>query len=141
MVKAIPYLLVKNGKEAIKAYEELFGAKLIHHEPFSPEIGKEFGFPDDFNYDNSTMHARLEIDGALIYLADNFMRLPGSGNVEVTLDLDSKDQMDTIYNKAKEKGYNIKMELQQTFWGAWFARFEDSDGVGWQLNYQSEQST
>jgi len=139
MVKAIPYLLVKNGKKAIKVYEELFGAKLISHEPFSPEIGKEFGFLDDFDYDNSTMHAKLEIDGAQIYLADNFMGLPGSGNVEITLDLDSKEQMDKIYNKAKEKGYKIKMELQQTFWGAWFARFEDTYGVGWQLNYQSEQ--
>ncbi|MFX0019610.1 MAG: VOC family protein [Promethearchaeota archaeon] len=139
MVKAIPYLLVKNGKEAIKVYEDLFGAKLTSHESFSPEIGKEFGFPDDFDYDNSTMHAKLEIDGAEIYLADNFMRYPGSGNVEVTLDLDSEEQMNTIYNKVKEKGYKIKMELQKTFWGAWFARFEDSDGVGWQLNYQSEK--
>ncbi|MFX0140515.1 MAG: VOC family protein, partial [Candidatus Hodarchaeota archaeon] len=130
MVKAIPYLLVRNGKEAIKVYEELFGAKLISHEPFSLEIGKEFGFPDEFDYDNSTMHAKLEIEGAQIYLADNFMGYSGSGNVEITLDLDSKEQMDTIYNKVKEKGYKIKMELQQTFWGAWFARFEDLDGIG-----------
>ncbi|MFX0082716.1 MAG: VOC family protein [Candidatus Hodarchaeota archaeon] len=53
----------------------------------------------------------------------------------VYLDLDSKDQIDKIYNKVKEKGYKILMELEKTFWGAYFARFEDPEGIGWQLNY------
>lgn len=76
MTKAIPYLLVKNGKKAIELYENLFRAKLIEHQPFNKEIGKEFGLPEDFDYENSTMHAKLDIDGALIYLADNMMGLP-----------------------------------------------------------------
>ena len=139
MTKAIPYLLVKNGKKAIDLYENLFGAKLIEHQPFNKEIGKEFGLPEDFNYDNSTMHAKLDIDGALIYLADNMMGLPSPGNVEITLDLEQKDQIDSIYNQVKEKSFKITMELEKTFWGAWFARFVDSEGIGWQLNYTENQ--
>jgi PhnB protein len=141
MVKAIPYLLVKNGKKAIEIYKELFDAKVIEHQPFSTEVGKEFGMPDDFDYENSTMHAKLDISGALIYLADNVtQRGKAPGIVEITLDLETKEQIDKIYNKAKEKGYSILMELEKTFWGAYFARFEDPEGIGWQLNYsESEQ--
>lgn len=140
MVKAIPYLLVKDSKKAIEIYKDLFEAKLIEHQPFSMEVGKEFGMPDDFDYENSTMHAKLEISGAEIYLADNVMqRGTAPGIVEITLDLDTKKQIDKIYNKVKEKGYPILMELEKTFWGAYFARFEDPEGIGWQLNYNENE--
>ena len=140
MTKAIPYLLVKNGKKAIEIYKELFDAELTEHQPFSKEVGKEFGMPDNFDYENSTMHAKLNINGAEVYLADNVMqRGTAPGIVEITLDLDSKEQLDKIYNKAKEKGYPILMELEKMFWGAWFARFQDPEGIGWQLNYTENQ--
>ncbi|MFW9950028.1 MAG: VOC family protein [Candidatus Thorarchaeota archaeon] len=136
MVKSNPFLLVKNGKVAVELYKELFGAKLISHMPFTKEMSKEFGFPKDFDYENSTMHAVLDIEGAEIMLADNTGGVLGGGNVEIVLHLDNKKQLEKIYNKAKEKKFKIKMELQQTFWGAWYARFEDLEGVGWQLNFQ-----
>ncbi|KKK46392.1 hypothetical protein LCGC14_1197860 [marine sediment metagenome] len=141
MARAIPYLLVKNGRKTIELYENMFDAKLISHQPFTKEMGQKFGFPDDFDYENSTIHAVLEIHGATIYLADNAMGpgFNGSGNVEITLDLDSKELTEKIYEKAKKNGSEIKMELQQAFWGAWFARFEDSEGIGWQLNYSEEK--
>ena len=138
MVLAIPYLIVKNGKESIKLYEELFGAKIIDHMPFTKEMGTQFGLPNDFDYDNSTLHAELEINSAKIMLTDNMAGEIGGGNVEVMLQLDSKDQIDTIYSIAKKKGFKIKMELEKTFWGAYFTRFEDSDGIGWQLNFQED---
>ncbi len=138
MVQAIPYLIVKNGKESIKLYKDLFGAKIIEEMPFTKEMGKQFGLPDDFDYENSTLHAELEINGGKIMLTDNMAGETGGGNVEVMLQLESKKQIDTIYSKAKKKGFKIKMELEKTFWGAYFARFEDSDGIGWQLNFQED---
>jgi PhnB protein len=141
MVKAIPYLLVENGKKAIKLYEDLFEAKVVSHQPFTKEIGKEFGMPDDFDYKNSTMHAELEIGGAEVYLSDNPMGRGSktSSNVEIVLDLESKAQIEKIYNKAKELDCKIGMELQQTFWGAHYARFEDPIGIGWQLNFRESE--
>jgi PhnB protein len=130
--------MVKNGKAAIELYKELFGAKLIDHMPFTEKMGSQFGFPKDFNYANSTMHAVIDIGGAEIMMADNHSGAPGGGNVEIVLHLDSKKQIETIYNKVKVKKFKIKMELQQTFWGGWYARFEDSEGVGWQLNFQEQ---
>ncbi|MHA2125709.1 MAG: VOC family protein [Promethearchaeota archaeon] len=141
MVKIIPYLLVKNGKEAIDLYKKLFNAEVIDHQPFSKEVGGEFGFPDDFDYESSTMHAELGIGGAEIYLSDNPTDRGSDigSNVEIVLDLESKDQIEAIYNKAKEIGCEIGMELQKMFWGSYYARIKDPLGIGWQLNFRESE--
>jgi PhnB protein len=135
MVTINPYLLVSNGKKAIELYKDLFGAKQVDHMPFQKEIGAQFGFPEDFDYENSTMHAELDIGGAMIMLSDNPMNKKESGNVQILVNLDSKKDLDKIYNKVKEKKFEILMDLQKTSWGSWFLVFEDSFGVGWQLNF------
>ena len=138
MVKTIPYLLVKNGKEAIKLYEDLFNAKLVEHQPFSKDVGAQFGFPNDFDYENSTMHAVIDIEGATIMLSDNPMGKTGSGNVQVLITLDSKEKIEKIYEKVQKYKFTIIMPLEKRFWGSWYTMFEDSDGVGWQLNFSEE---
>ncbi len=139
MVTITPYLLVNNGKKAIDLYKDLFGAKQVDHMPFSKEIGAQFGFPDDFDYDNSTLHAELDIRGAVIMLSDNPMNKIGSGKVQVLIILDSKKDLDEIYEKVKEKEFEILMDLQKTFLGSWFLVFEDSEGIGWQLAFKEEE--
>jgi PhnB protein len=135
MVKINPYLMVSNGKSAIELYKDLFGAKQVDHMPFQKEAGAYFGFPEDFDYENSTMHAELDIGGATIMLSDNPMNKNRSGNVQILVNLDSKKDLDKIYEKVKEKGFEILMDLQKPSWGSWFLVFEDSYGIGWQLNF------
>ncbi|MHA2260660.1 MAG: VOC family protein [Promethearchaeota archaeon] len=60
-------------------------------------------------------------------------------NVEIVLDLESKDQIEAIYNKAKEIGCEIGMELQKMFWGSYYARIKDPLGIGWQLNFRESE--
>jgi PhnB protein len=134
-----PYLMVDNGKEAIELYKELFGARLMDHTPFSEEAGASFGFPDDFDYKNSTMHAVLDIKGAVVMLSDNAMRKPGSGNVQVLITLNSKKELDKIHEKVQKMKFAVIMPLSKTSWGSWFLMFEDSYGVGWQINYSENQ--
>ncbi|MBD3338534.1 MAG: hypothetical protein GF353_05475 [Candidatus Lokiarchaeota archaeon] len=140
MVKTIPYLKVKNANKSINFYKKLFNAELIDHVPYSEEVGKEFGLPSDFDYENSTMHSVLHILGAPIYMADEVLEPleNAKGKVEILLDLDNKEQIEEIYQKAKELGCSITMELEQMFWGAHFASFEDPDGIKWQLHFQAE---
>ncbi|MBY9012966.1 MAG: glyoxalase/bleomycin resistance/extradiol dioxygenase family protein [Candidatus Lokiarchaeota archaeon] len=133
MVKINPYLMVKNGKEAIELYKDLFGAKLMDHLPFAKESAEYFGFPDDFDYDNSTMHAVLDIGGAMVMLSDNPMGKQGSGNVQVLITYDTKEELKKINEKVLEKKFTIIMPLEKTFW------FEDSNGIGWLLAYSEEQ--
>lgn len=47
MVKIVPYLMLRNGMEAIEYYKNLFEAKLKSHQPFNEDVGKQFGFDDD----------------------------------------------------------------------------------------------
>lgn len=83
------------------------------------------------------MHASIDIDGALIYLSDGASQ--GGGVVEIVLDYESKEQMEEVWAKVKKAGYEIKMELEQQFWGAIYGRFIYAVGVGWQLNHNLPQ--
>ncbi len=132
-MKIVPYITVPDARKTIEVYKDLFGATLVDHMPFTKEVGQGFGFPDDFDYENSTMHASIDIDGALIYLSDGADQ--GGGVVEIVLDYESKEQMEEVWTKVKKAGYEIKMELEPQFWGAIYGRFVDTDGVGWQLNH------
>ena len=104
MSKINPYLMVKNGKKAIEIYKDVFGAKVVEQMPFSKEMGGEsFGFPDDFDYENSTMHAVLDIKGANIMMSDNPMGKSGSGNVQVLITVDSKEEIEKINEIVQKK--------------------------------------
>ena len=126
-----------DARKTIEVYRDLFGATIVDYMPFTKEVGQGFGFPDDFDYENSTMHASIDIDGALIYLSDGAGQV--GGVVEIVLDYESREQMEEVWSKVKKAGYEIKMELEPQFWGAIYGRFIDADGVGWQLNHNLPQ--
>ncbi len=63
MVKIVPYITVPDAKKSIEVYRGLFGATLVEHMPFTKEVGQGFGFLEDFDYENSTMHASIDISG------------------------------------------------------------------------------
>lgn len=105
MSKINPYLFVKNGKQLIKLYKELFGAILLQRLPFEREMGVNMGFPEDYNYENSTMHAELDIDGAKVMLSENTMGKTGSGNVMIDIEVDSKEKIDEIDEKLKKRNF------------------------------------
>jgi PhnB protein len=48
--------------------------------------------------------------------------------------MDSLDEAKRVYAALSEGG-TIEMELQKTFWGAYFASFTDQFGIGWMINY------
>jgi PhnB protein len=148
MTETVPYLIIKGGAmKAIKLYKSVFGAKIISHMPYDKKMGKEFGLPEDFDYENSTMHAHIEIDGAPIYLADDTAgfgdeKAPrrGYGRVEIMLGINSKKRFDEIWEKvSKRRGFKILLPAQKTFWGSWYCRFIDSKKIGWQINYEIPQ--
>jgi PhnB protein len=139
-MKLIPYLLPINAKKAISYYEKLFNAKLIDHEKFNPKMGKQFGFAEDFDYENSTMHATIEINGSTVYLADSNKPKVRARNTEIVLELESEDEINTFYKNAIKYDCEILMPLEKTFWGAFYTRFVDKFGIGWQLNYTIDQT-
>ena len=139
MTNINPYLTLNNAKEAIEFYKKVFDAKLKDHNPYTEEMGKGMGLPADFDYANSTMHAEISIDGCAVMLADNTGKPIESSNIDIMIAPNSLKQMETYYNNAKKYGAEIKMPLEKQFWGAYFARFKDPFGVGWQMNFTPPQ--
>mgnify|MGYP003937350831 CR=1 FL=1 len=134
LVNIIPYLLISNGKEAISLYKSIFDAKLLNHQSFTADIAKEMGFNEEYNLENSTMHAVLEIGNQKIYLADNNQKTNDYGHVEITLEVDTETQIKYFYNNLIKNDSKALAELTHFDWG-WYARVKDKFGVVWQLNY------
>ena len=135
MTQIIPFILAENAKLCIELYQDLFGAELVSRSPFDVEVGHQFNFPDDFDYENSTMHAEVRIFGQSVYLADSLGQTSEKPNVEIVIDFDSEDEIRRIYARAQELGCKVTMPLDQMFWGALYCRIIDPYGIRWQLNY------
>lgn len=135
-----PYIMVKNANEALAFYQKVFGAEVIEHNKYEKSIGEQAGFPDDFDYENSTMHVGFRIGGHALYMADDVQNnLQDRGRVDVMYEPSTREEIEVVYKRALDEGAEVDQELQETFWGAVFARFHDPFGVTWQLNYQIPQ--
>lgn len=135
MVNIVPYLNFPNAKKAIELYQKIFDAKIVSHQPFTKEMSQG-RFKDDYDFSQSTMHAELNILGQKLYLADSLSTLSPKGMIDILIEPDSEEQTKLIFDKAKELGSKINMNLEKTFWGAYYANFRDPLGITWQLNYQ-----
>jgi uncharacterized glyoxalase superfamily protein PhnB len=137
MVKVIPAVSVPRAIDTIELYKELFDAKLVTRMPFNPEMGANFGLPEDFDYENSTMHAELDLgNGAFIYIDDRLSNQDvANAAVQVFVEVDSKDAIEAIWQKVQDKCFKVVMPLDKMFWGAWYMGFVDSDGTMWQVGF------
>lgn len=138
MTKIYPYIFTKNAKATIEVYKDVFGAKLVDWMPYSKEMKPPFELPKDFDYANSTLHAVVDILGVTFAMGDSHGNPPCKGNVDIVIELDSKDEIERIVKKAKSRGFKFGMELQKTFWGGLYASFNDDAEIGWQLNFQED---
>lgn len=135
-MKTIPYLMMDgNCEQAIKFYQETLDAKLMtimRYKDAKLMGGADFDEKDALK----VMHCSLEFAGNTIYMSDALQihDRPKPGNIEITLEFESyEDQVDT-YNRLSERGQVI-MPLQDTFWGASFAKIIDKFGIPWSLNF------
>ena len=48
---------------------------------------------------------------------------------------ESKEQCDALFAKLSDGG-EVKMPLQETFWGAYFGMCRDRFDINWMINYE-----
>jgi uncharacterized glyoxalase superfamily protein PhnB len=120
--KLIPHITCRNANEAVEFYQKAFGAKSlgVHQGP-----------------DGKVMHAALDIDGATMYITDEFpdwgaLGPQSIGGSPVTLHLQVSD-CDAVYNRAVEAGCEAKMPPQDMFWGDRYAQVVDPYGHRWSV--------
>ena len=130
-MKAIQAYLLFDGtcREAMNFYAEALGASVAMH-PFS-------GMPGGSADDDRVMHARLEMDGAVLMASDcqKGMTVHAGDNFSVSLDCESVEEEQRIF-AALSQGGTVKMELQDTFWGSHFGMMTDRFGINWMLSYE-----
>jgi PhnB protein len=124
--KLAPHLIVNGGLAAIKFYEDAFDAdtKFV----MMAEDGKR------------VMHAALEINDGIIYLADDFADSAksgakrtgaGAGTVMIHLQLKKPKHVDAIMQQAVEHGGKIVMPAEDAFWGDRYGQVQDPFGHVW----------
>lgn len=121
-VTLIPHLCCRNAPEAIAFYEKAFGAEAICvlNDP-----------------DGKVMHSALNLGGAVVYLVEEYPECGGKspqalGGTPVSLHLQVAD-CDAFFQRAVDAGCEVKMPLQEMFWGDRFGMVEDPFGHRWSI--------
>ncbi len=132
-MQTVPYLYFNgNAEEAINLYKKALKAK-------EPEIMrfKDQPSPDlPAELENRVMHAEVAAEGVVIYVSDSMGEdIQVGNNVQINLNCDSEEQVRWLYDCLVEGG-KVEMELQDTFWGAFYGSVTDRFGVTWSFNFQ-----
>jgi PhnB protein len=128
-----PYLSFDgNAKQALEFYKEVLGGEIIGLQTFG-----EADYPTPPEADDRVMHAKLSKGDISLMFSDTF---PGQSvvvgtNITLTLEPESDEEIQSLYD-ALRKGGKALTELEDTFWGAKYARVQDQFGIIWELNYQ-----
>ena len=118
----VPHICCRDAVQAVEFYQKAFGAIVEGIYPLP---------------DGRLMHASLNIDGARLFVVDEFPEQGGKsphalGGSPVTLSLHVPD-CDTVWNRAVEAGCQVVIPLQDMFWGDRWGLVTDPYGHSWSI--------
>jgi PhnB protein len=116
------YLCVRNSDKAIDFYKKAFGAQ---------EVSRMIG-PD-----GKVMHAELRIGDSILMLSDEFPEMGNKspqtlGGSACTVMLYTEN-VDSLWDQAVKAGAEVKMPLNNMFWGDRFGSMVDPFGHNWSM--------
>ena len=142
MATVSTYLNFKSEtEEAFNFYKSVFGGEFmgeIMRFGDMPPGEKAQPIPDDVR--NLVMHMTLPILGGHLLMGSDApegfgFRVNQGNNVYVMLSPDSKEETTRLFQALSEGG-TVEMDLQDTFWNAYYGSCKDRFGVHWMLNFQ-----
>ena len=142
MAKINPYLnFLGNTEEVFNFYKAAFGTEFAMLQRFK-DTGQTEGM--SLADQEKIMHIALPISDGHVLMGTDALESAGhtvtvGNNISLSVSVDSKEEADKLY-KALSAGGVVEMELQDTFWGAYFGMFADKYGVKWMLNYDYPRS-
>lgn len=122
---AIPHMHCNNAAEAVEFYRKALGAEVVHVYKLD---------------DGRVMHACIQVDGATIFVCDEFPEHGGKapltlGGSPITVHLQVADS-DAYYNRAVEAGCKVTMPISDMFWGDRYGCVTDPYGHHWSFGTQ-----
>jgi PhnB protein len=123
-----PYLTIRGGRgqEAMAFYAKAFGGEELFRN--MADDGKRF------------MHARVLINGAVVFFSDDFPEMrggaeaPAPGGVGLHLQVDDADAW---AKRAVDAGAELTMPLADMFWGDRYGHLRDPFGHSWTIGSTS----
>lgn len=126
-----PYLSFRdNAREAMEFYKTVFGGKL------DINTFKEYQASQDPSEDNKVMHAMLEAENGVTFMASdtpNAMEYKPGENMSMSLSGDNEAELREYWDKLSTGG-SIVMPLEKAPWGDTFGMCTDKFGVQWMVN-------
>lgn len=126
-ISLIPELTLDDARGAIEFYKRAFGAKDLgtHATPDGKKI----------------MHCGLEVNGAVIFLVDDFPEHSGGkprnpkalGGSSVTIHLNC-DDVQATWDRVVQAGAKVLLPLEKQFWGDIYGVVEDPFGQRWSMS-------
>jgi PhnB protein len=135
--KLDPYLSFKdNARQAMEFYKAVFGGKL------TLATFKEFHASQDPSEDNLIMHAELEGENGITFMASDtpsHMEYHPGNNFSMSLSGDNEAEIKTYYSKLSAGG-KITQPLEKAIWGDTFGMFTDKFGINWLVNIAAKKA-
>lgn len=129
MKRIIPDISVKNCKDALEFYKEVFDGEIRNVQMAD---GKEM-FK---GYEGKVIHSELIInEDCILYLHDLLDDKSIEGNnISLMLQLESQEEINSLYSVISRRG-SVHYELQKTFWGSYHAVVTDCFGTTWEMDF------
>lgn len=134
----VPHLVVRGAIDAIEFYKKALGATEVMRMP--AEDGKRL------------MHAHLIVNGATIFLMDDFPEYRGNsghgdGKTMAPAELGGSSFLlhlevancDEAVKRAADAGATVIVQPWDAFWGARYAEVRDPFGHGWSFGHPLPQ--
>jgi PhnB protein len=138
MITLNPYLtFIGNCEEAFNFYKSIFGGEfqfLGRYKDVPEEERKTFKDEDD----EKIMHVSLPINKDTTLMGCDSQAPFGhttefGSNISLALNTDSRQDADRLFKGLSADG-QIKMDMNETFWGAYFGMVKDKFGIQWMIN-------
>lgn len=130
-VQLNPYLGFRdNAREAMAFYHSVFGGTL------NVATFKEFNAAQDPSEEDLVMHAQLEGDNGITFMASDTpsrMEYRAGNNFNMSLSGDDEAALRGYFEKLADGG-TVTMPMAKAIWGDTFGMCVDRFGVNWLVN-------
>jgi PhnB protein len=120
----------------VEFYQTVFGGKLTLN------TFKEYCISQDSSEDNKIMHAMLEAENGITFMAadtPNRMEYRPGANITMSLSGENEAELKTYFQKLSAGGA-VSMPLDKAPWGDMFGMCTDKFGVNWMVNITGQKA-
>jgi len=141
MTTVNPYLVFKgNCEEAFNFYRSAFRGEFRY-------IGRYKDVPQSdrqtfaLETDDKIMHVSLPISAETILMGCDIAEtkeqpVVEGNNFSLSVTTDSREEADRLFHELSAGG-QIKMPMDQTFWGSYFGVLTDKFGISWTISFDA----